>query len=216
MDEKTLIWNDLFHTLNLLERDTPGKTFWNAKDSHPAIYRALKMDRTEIGAVFAAAAFRLHIADDGATVLFASPSLRILEDQDEDWLAIEDVLSWDPISDTATILGDPGQKLFGHSDPTQPLHIFASPFAYLRHIAEARAQWFVHWRTIKSEWRAAHEPERIPGLLLIGNVDEVRWPRHDMPNDITVHGIDARALNSALIRQAGIPRVTAQKQRKAA
>jgi hypothetical protein len=63
----------------------------------------------------------------------------------------------------------------------------------------------------------AIEPTHIPGLLALATPDKVRWPMHDMPTEVTTHGLDARAFNSALIRQSHIPRaIPAPEMRKAA
>jgi len=210
-------FNDLFFALHARSKDTPGKTFWNAEAMHPAIFRALKMDAKETGAVYAAAAFRLHRTPDGPRILCAMPALAILEQGDDDWLNIEEVVSWNPVNNTATVLGEAGPILFGHTHETEPLHVFASPFAYMRHVAETRAQWFVYRAQVNGQWHIASEPTQTPGLLLIGQPNEVRWPLHAMPTDITVHGIDARAFNNQLLRQARIPRaVAAPEMRKAA
>jgi hypothetical protein len=219
MDEiETLdAWNVLFATLHARSKDSPGKTFWDARAMHPAIFRALRMDPNEEGAIYAAAAFRLHLSADGPRVLCAMPALRILEDGNDDWLDIEAVLSWNPVDDTATVMGDAGADLFGHTDAAEPLNVYSSPFDYLRHVAEARAQWFIYRAKVNGEWHLASEPARIPGLLALAEPAKVRWPLHDMPADITAHGIDARAFNNALLRQARIPRaVAAPQSRKAA
>lgn len=210
-------FNALFATLHMRAKDSPGKTFWNATAMHPAIFRALRMASDETGAVYAAAAFRLHRTDEGVRILCAFPALAILEDGDDDWLNIETVLSWNPVDDTAEVMGDSGDLLFGHTEETEPLTLFASPFAYLRHIAETRAQWVAHRAKVNGEWRVATEPTHVPGLLALGNVAKIRWPLHAMPTDFTTQGIDARALNNALIRQARVPRaIAAPEMRKAA
>lgn len=213
MDDLNAAW----HWLNQLNKDCPGKTFWNAESMHPAIFRALQMDRAEDGAIYAAAAFRLHRSDEGAAILCAMPALRILEDGDDDWLNIEAVLVWNPVTDTASVMGDVAADLFGYSDETAPLPIFKSPFAYLRHIAEERAKWFIYRRMVNSQWHMAIEPTVIPGLLPLTDIAKVRWPIRDMPAEVTTHGIDARAFNAALIRQSNIPRaIAAPELRRAA
>lgn len=203
--------------LHALTRDCPGKTFWNATAMHPAIFRALRMDKSEDGAIFAAAAFRLHRSDEGATVLLALPALRILEDGDDDWLSIETVIAWDPRTDTAAILGDTGSQWAGHISDADSLDIFASPFAYFRHVAEQRAQWFIHRQAVNGEWRVAQEPAHVPGVLAIGPTERIRWPIRDLPDEIRLHGIPAKTFNNTLLRQARIPRaVEARSQFKAA
>ena len=212
------VFNGLFAVLHAREKDCPGKTWWNAEAMHPAIFRALQMDRAEDGAIYAAAAFRLHRTEDSAAILCAFPAPRILEDGDADWLRIETVIAWNPRTNTATVLGDTGPALVGRIPNDAPLHIHADPFTFLRSVAEARAQWFAMRRAVRSDWHSVHEPDLTPGLLLIGAPDKVRWPIHAMPDDITVHDLDARAFNAALLRQARIPRAVAAPQsfRKAA
>lgn len=211
-------FNDLFATLHAREKDSPAKVWWHAESMHPAIFKALKMDRAEDGAIYAAAAFRLYRTEDSAAILCAFPAPRILENGDPDWLGIETVLAWNPRTDTAYVLGDPVPQVIGRVPTDEPLHIHASPFAYLRALAEARARWFVMRRVVQGDWHAVTEPDLTPGLLLIGDPAKVSWPIHAMSGDITVHDIDARAFNNALIRQARIPRAVAAPQpfRKAA
>lgn len=202
--------NAFYATLYAREKDTPGKVFWHAEAMHPAIFRALCMDRNETGAIYAAAAFRLYRCETGARILAAFPAPFILEDGDDDWLGIDTVLSWNPVDDTAEVMGDPIAQVVGAVPHDEALHIHASPFAFLRALAEARAQWFCQRCAVKGEWRAAKERDLTPGLLLLGkDPAKVRWPIHELPETITVHGIDARAFNNALLRQARIPRAVA-------
>jgi hypothetical protein len=201
--------NPLFALLHDRSKDTAAKTWWHAEAMHPAIFRALRMDRNEAGAIFAAAPFRLHRFDDTARILVAFPCPRILAPHDnDDWLEIDTVLSWDPRSDTAEVADDPGAAIVGNIPPdTDTLDVYGSPFAFFRALAEARARWFVARQMIAGDWRRKpREPDLSPGLLLIGKPDQVRWPRHTMPDDITCHGVDAKALNRALLKQARVPR----------
>lgn len=201
-----------------LAKNTPAKTWWNSLAFHPAIFRALRMDRAELGALFAAQAFRLARTEAGARILVAFPAPRILGPVDTDWLGIETVLSWDPVTDTAEVLGEEGSAIVGTipADCTE-LSIHASPYAFLRALAEERACWSVSRNNGFRPWeRKPIEPRFSPGLLLIGDADEVRWPRHAMPESIIAHGIDAKALNRALIRQARVPHARSAQLRRAA
>lgn len=201
--------NALFATLYARSKDCPGKTFWDADAMHPAIFRALRMDRSEEGAVYAAAAFRLHRSEEGAAILFAWPSLHYLGDLEDDWLGIEAVLAWDPVTDTATVLGDAAANLFGTCNSNETLTVFASPFAYLRHIAEMRAQfWTFRRMAMADNWHAVAEPTAPDGLLALAPPDKIRWPLAELPDDIRLQGISAKAFNTALLRQARIPRAT--------
>lgn len=208
--------NPLFALLHARSKDTPGKVWWHAEAMHPALFRALRMDPKDDGAVFAAVPFRLHRSDAGARVLVAFPCPRILAPHDnDDWLEIETVLAWDPRTDTAEVVGDPGPALVcADLYGLDRLDIYASPFDYFRAEAEARAQWLTAWQRIERDWRQRPvEPRHYAAAaLLIGKAGEVRWPLHDMPDQLTAHGIDAKALNTAMLRQAGIPRAVAAPQ----
>lgn len=213
--------NPLFALLHARSKDCPGKTWWHAEAMHPAIFRALRMNRDDEGSVFAAVPFRLHRGPEGARILAAFPCPRILAPHDDnDWLGIETVLSWDPVTDNAEVVGDPGPALVGNiASDAEHLPIHGSAFTYFRALAEARAQWIVARQMVAGDWRRKpREPDLSPGLLLIGGEpDKVRWPLSRMPEAITAHGLDAKALNRALLRQARIPRaVDAPKLRSVA
>lgn len=201
-----------------LSKDTPGKAWWNAAPLHPAIFRALRMDRSEEGAVFAALPLRLARTDRGARILVAFPCPRVLGPVDTDWLGIETVLSWDPVTDTAELLGDEGPALIGTvPDDCGELNVFGSPYAFLRALAEERACWSVQRANGFRPWqRKPDEPQFHAGLLLIGNADEVHWPRHRMPETIVAHGVDAKQLNRALLKQARVPHARSGQLRRAA
>lgn len=205
--------NPLFATLHARSKDTPGKTWWHAEAMHPAIFRALRLSSTEEGAIFAAVPFRLHRPTKRILVAFPCPRIFAPND-DDDWLGIESVLSWDPVTDSAEIMGEPGPALAGivpHDAETLEVH--TSPFAFLRTLAEARAQWIVRRHMVGGDWRRKPaEPDLTPGLLLIGSVDKVRWPIRIMPENITCHGLDPKALNRAMLRQARIPRAVSAPQ----
>lgn len=201
-------FNGLFATLHARSKDCAAKTWWDAQAMHPAIFRALRMDMAEEGAIYAAAAFRLHRSDNGVRVLLALPIPRLIVEPAEDWLAVDTVIGWDPVNDTAEVMDDIGPALVGDYSHDQPCNVYASPYAFMRAIAETRAQWFVQWRTIKGEWRSVAEQDTAPGLLAIGAVDKIRWPR-TLPNELILHGLDPVAVNRAILRQAKVPRATA-------
>lgn len=207
--------NPLFALLHARSKDSAAKTWWHSEAMHPGIFRALRMDRTEEGAIFAAAPFRVHRFEDRTRILVALPTPRILPPHDDDdWLGVEQVIAWNPADDTAEIVDEAGPNLAGSIRlDLDHLNIHASPFAFFRALAEDRAQWFVARTMIGGDWRQKpREPDFSPGLLLIGEPKEVRWPTHAMPPSITAHGIDAKALNTAMLRQAKIPRAIAAPQ----
>lgn len=204
--------NPLFATLHSREKETTAKTWWHAEPMHPAVFHALRMDKREEGAIFAAAPFRIDRSQDKARILVALPTPRILAPHDDDdWLGIEQVIAWNPKTDTAELCDEPGPHLAGSiRRDLDHLDVYGSPFAFFRALAEDRARWFVSWQQVGGDWRRKpREPDFSPGLLLIGAPDKVRWPRHAMPDAITAHGTDAKALNTAMLRQARVPRAVA-------
>lgn len=204
--------NPLFTRLHARSKETPAKTWWHAEALHPAIYRALRMDPGETGAAYAALPFRIHRNTDGVVrILAAFPTPRILAPHDDDdWLGIDYVLSWNPVDDTAIVMGDAGASLIGRSNSNDHAAIFASPFAYFRALAEARAAWLTGWYAIEGEWRQRPaEPDLTPGYLMLAKPDKVRWPVADLPRDLTCHGVDPMAVNRAILRQSALPRASA-------
>lgn len=205
--------NPLFATLHARSKDSPAKTWWYAEPMHAALFRALKMNPKEEGAIFAAVPFRLH--RDSRRILVAFPCPRILAPHDDDdWLGIETVLSWDPVTNTAKVMGDEGPALIGTIPPDQEmLSIFGSPFAFFRAFAEARAQWIVGRHMVGGDWRRKpREPDLSPGLLLLGKPDKVAWPRHRMPAQLVCEAVDVKALNRALIKQAHVPHASVRRE----
>ena len=200
--------------LHSLSKDTPARQWWNAQPLHPAVYRVLKIDAKEPAATFAALPFRLARIDDQHAILVALPCPRTLGPVDPDWLAIETVLRWDPVADTVTVLGDPASdQLVGIAGDT----IYGQPFAFFRAYAEARAQFAIRRRSIPGAWHVKpQEPDLTPGLLLVGDPDKVHWPLQRLSDDLAVIGADAKRINSAMLRQARVPRARQAQLRSAA
>jgi hypothetical protein len=141
----------------------------------------------------------------------------VLNEPDSDWLAIDTVLSWNPVDDSAEVLEETAALAGAIPPDAATLDIYSSPFAFLRAFAEARAQFFVNWTWISGDWRRRPvEPDLSPGLLLIGEPADVRWPLSRMPETIRCQGVDARALNRAMLKQARVPHATAQPMKAAA
>jgi hypothetical protein len=200
-----------------LDKNTCGRTWFYSECVHPAVYRALKLDRAEEGATFAAGPFRLHRSDDGPRVLAAFPCPRCLPPEtDDDWLGIETVLSWDPRTGAVEVMGDAepnqliGRAQARYAEDDDTVHVYADAFAFFRAYAEDRARWVVARQMVGGDWRQKpSEPDLTPGLLLIGEPEKVAWPRYTMPPNVICHGIDPKAVNRAMLRQARIPRAVA-------
>lgn len=214
MDETTEAANLFWARQHDLSLDTPGKKWFFAEAMHPAIFRALQIDREESGAVYAAIPFRLYRDEQGARILIAMPCPPMFGPAGDDWLSIEYVLEWWPQHNRITVMGEVPSRdmLIGRLDPVT-CQIFADPFAFARQLAEARAQWFVSWCVNIGDWRRKpEEPDLTPGLLLLGSADKVRWPSRAMPEDVVCIGADPQAVNRAMLRQANIPRARGSRQ----
>ena len=196
--------------LYALSKDTPAKAWWHAEAMHPAIFRALKLSRTDDGAIYAAMPFRLaRDAEGNHCILVALPTPKFFE-ADDDWLGIDTVLAWYPGRDVvANLYDDAPDQLIGEA-AGDAAHLFASPFGFFRAMAETRAQWVTRFlaNADKAWRRKPSEPRHIPGLLLIGDAGKVRWPRN-LPAELHCHGIDPRAVNRAVLRQSNLPRAIA-------
>lgn len=195
-------------------KDSPAKLWWDAQPTHPAVARALKIDPAEKPAIYALAPFRLARIDGQAVILCALPCPHVLAPADEDFLRIETVLAWDPVKDEARVFDDDAPQLVGTlPNDAEEAAIYGSPFAFFRAIAEERARFATARSSIVGEWmRKPVERDETPGLLLIGDIGKVRWPIHTLPQSLTCIGIDAQAVNRAMLRQAHIPRARSAPQ----
>jgi len=205
-DEAMEVQNEVSATLYALNRDCPGKTWFEAHHQHPAVARALKVDPKATGVAFALEPFRLWHDGERHLILAAHPAPRCLGPIDMDWLDIETVIAWDPRTDTAFVLGDPVPQTAGtfRNNP----NLYASPRQFFTDWMRARAEFFVLWcQSRRGEWaHGATETDLAPGVLAIGDIDQIKWRPGSMPENIVCHGIDPAKMNRALIKSAHIPR----------
>jgi hypothetical protein len=188
-----------------LDRDCLAKTWFMAEPSHPAVYRALKIDPADPAAWYAAAPFRLVKLNDEHVILAAWPAPKMLSDYPEDWLDIEDVLIWRPNAGTVETPEDAQPRLIGAWGAT----IFGTAFAFFRAWAEERAATFSQVKAArKAHWLSDPSEVSTPGMLVLGDLKAVRMPVHTMPRDIECVGIDPKAVNAAIQRSAALPRAT--------
>lgn len=191
------------------ERDTPAKRWWATTPWHPAAYRALNIDPDQYGAAFAIAPFRISRIDGVVHVIAAYPAPRMTSPVDLDWLGITHIIAWNPITNRAHVIGDPGPQIVGKlTDDANT--VFGDPKAFFQSWARARAMFQVECEGLTGKAWAKRPTERdlVPGALLIGAVEKVRWNPRALPPHITCVGINDRALNSAIFRAAALPRVT--------
>lgn len=192
-----------------LAKDCLAKTWFMAEPSHPAVYRALKIDPADPAAWYAAAPFRLVKFNGEHVILAAWPAPKMLSDYADDWLEIETVMVWDPVKNRVTIPEDISAQLVG-AWPTQgPARLFGTPFAFFRAIAEERAALFTQVvRARKAHWLSDPVEMVAPGMLLVGTLKEIRLPVSAMPRDLECVGVDPREVNKVIMRCAALPRAT--------
>ncbi len=197
-----------WHTIR---KDSPAKDWFNLDVTHPAVARQLRIDPSQDGAAYALAPFRLGKVGEAHRILAAWPCPRMLGPCDDDWLSIEAVIAWNPIDDTAEVLGDPDQRTVGRFHDAAQGDVFASPRAFFQSWAMARAGFYVRWRadSLKAWSSAPEEADLAPGVLLLASPERVRWNPATLPASITVHGIDPARVNKAIFKAARLPRVNA-------
>lgn len=202
-----------FHAL---ERGTPAKEWWGADATSPAIARALRIDIGQTGAPFALLPFRLFHDGDRHVILAAHPTPRALGPFDWDWLGIDTVIAWDPVTDTAYVRGDVGPRLVGTFKTRDDGTLFANPRDFFTQWMRARAEFFVRWcESRKGQWaHGATETDLAPGKLIVGEIAKADLT--GLPQTIHCRGIDPRLVNQAVLRRAQLPRAVGQNLRIAA
>lgn len=190
-----------------LKAESPAKAWWEADEWHDAIGRALQVDRSQHGGVYALAPFRILKVGDKYVVAAAWPCPRILENLTEDWLGIQDVIAWNPKDNTTEILGEAQPATVGKFDETNPT-LFGDTRSFFIAWAQARAAHFQRWLdSRKGKWsHPTPEHDLIPGKLVVGNIDKVRWKPSTLPENFACVGINADRLNRALFKAARLPR----------
>ena len=195
-----------------LKQNTPAKEWWHCAATHPAIARALKIDRSQMGGVYALAPFRIFHDGEKHVILAAYPCPRILGPIDMDWLGIETVIAWNPVTDDAHAMGDHTPGLFGNSEGET---VFRSPLEFFQSWAIERAKFYVSMMNTKGhDWHHVSDADACPGTLAIGPIDKITWTH--LPRQFEARGIDPTELNRAIIRQANLPRAYSTNKRAAA
>ena len=199
--------NDLSAYLYAVDKDTPAKTWWDADPFHPAIARALRIDRQAEGAIYALAPFRLARIEEKPVILVAHPTPRILGPVDPDHLGIEQVIAWDPVTGSVSFPGDTTPDLFGAFTDAETGTLYADAQAFFVAWMRERAAHFVRWReTLTGQWaHPATETDLVPGKLIVGAPEKIRWRPASMPRDLACVGIDARQVNRLLLKSAALP-----------
>lgn len=190
-----------------LAKECLARTWFMAEPTHPAIYRALKIDPADPAAWYAAAPFRLAKIDGAHVILAAWPAPRLLSNLPDDWAEIDTVLVWDPRTNAVSTPEDHQPHLVGAWGPAA--RIFGSAFAFFRAWAEERAALFTTFLAArKAHWLTDPSEVSTPGMLAVGELKLIRLPVHDMPRDLECVGLDPREVNAAIQRSAALPRAT--------
>lgn len=201
--------NALISYWRTIERETPAKRWFYASLERGPVCRALRIDASDPTAGYAVAPFRVDRDEDGRwRVLAAWPAPLLLED-DPDWLGIEAVVAWDPILDTAVVLGDTEPQLVGGlSEDANRLH--SSPRKFFQEWAMNRAQYVARRQSLTAHWTVPPaEVDEVPGALLIGDLARIRFAPSALPEHIECVDIDPRDVNRAIMRAARLPRASA-------
>lgn len=205
-----MIDNTLSEYLWALRKECPGKVWFDCEATHPAIARALRIDPGQDGAIYAMAPFRLAKIEERFVILAAYPAPLVFGTPTPDWFEIEAVIAWEPNADVATVLGDDVPQLVGTlSDDANQIH--SSPRAFFQTWAMRRAQFAIQRQAYAG--KAWHTPpvetDLIPGALMVGPVNKIRWNPAAMPPHIECVGVDPREVNKAILRAAYLPRASA-------
>jgi len=201
-------WNDFIGIMRARDRDSHAKTWFYLDAGHDAVFRALHIDKTDPAAFYACLPFRLMKIEGRYVILAAWPCTLELGPVDLDWLGVEQVVAWEPVSNTVEILGDVEPGLIGRFADTETGTLFGSPFLFFRRWVEERARFYIEWRqSAGKEWsNPPAERDLVPGCLISGNPDKVRWSSFNLPRNVDCIGIDPNRINKAILRDAKLPR----------
>lgn len=195
--------------LRSYQRDTPEKRWFEAPLDRAPVFRALRIDPSDPAATYAVAPFRAYKNDDGQwRVLAAWPAPTIL-DEVQDYFGIEAVVSWNPLTDEAEMMGDDKPRLVGRINE-QANQVHARPRAFFQAWAIRRAQYYAARKSTAAHWSVPpRERDEVPGVLCIGATDQIRWNLAALPAQIECVGIDDRAVYRSVVRAAHLPKINA-------
>ncbi len=196
-----------------LAQDTPARQWWSAPATHPAVGRALGIDRTQEGGAFGIHPFRLMKVDDLNHVAAPWPCPRVFGPMDISWLDIQQVIAWNPVTNAVQIIGDTQAQIVGRFDSyfakTGTGYLFGNVRTFFQSWAQSRAQWFIFAKAhLSKHVDRPQEPDLVPGCLAVGPLKDIRWNLARLPPRIECVGIDTCAVNAAILRSARLPRVT--------
>lgn len=184
--------------------------WWKAEPWHDAVDRALGIDRHQEGGLFALYPFRLAKVEGQWRILAAYPCPRNVGVFDETLDDVTAVIAWEPKTNRLELLGEAQAQLVGRFDAwycdSKSGTIYGTALPFFHAWARARAQWLTFAKIHAAKQDMPEEPDLVPGCLVIGDVRYVRWPLAAMPETIECIGIDAKGVNSSILRSAKLPR----------
>lgn len=194
---------------------TPGEAWMNARWDHQrkAIFRALRIAPDESCASYAITPFRIMRDDRGIACIGGAVGVwRSLAPKGWTEDRITDVILWDPKGGTVSLVGSDDAAIVMPYDCEPRITVYADGFAFFRAWADNRAATFERLRLAKQHRSlTAAEPldGGLPGILVVGELLKLPW--HSLGASVLVAGpgINAKALNTAVIRSARLPRVEA-------
>lgn len=187
----------------------PVDLWRKARWQHDAVNRVLDFAPDLPGAGFALFPFRLAKVDDMYRLLAAWPCPRTTgPDIDLEHDRIEVVLAWCPESNRVDVLGDPQPQLVGSlGGYFGPGALFGQPRAFFQQWAADRARFFNLVRSIRRS--EAHpipiEPDLVPGMLIVGPINKVRWPIGAMPALVNCIGVSPTTASKAFVQSLQLP-----------
>ncbi len=115
-------------------------------------------------------------------------------------MAITDVILWNPRTGMLRLADDDGDRLIAPADGGE-LTVYGDGRAFFRAWADLRAD--------MAHYEHDATPYALPGALLIGNPDNVRWLNLGATVLKPSAGVDPKRIKAALHRQANLPRIAA-------
>lgn len=186
-----------------IEAETPARLWWHLPRDKTIAARALHIDPGDPEAWFALLPFRYHKdRREGEPtrhlILAAYPA----PDLAEDWFNVQTVLAWEPSTNKVEAMGNDMPQLVGRlSDDDNS--VFSDPLAFFVAWARQRAG-YIYARKAQPGYSGAI-PDLVPGALIVGDIDRIRWPIHSMPRRFTCQGADPKEINRAILKFAKLP-----------
>jgi hypothetical protein len=221
LSEDQALANFAISRARTLDHDTPAKRWFYADLDRAPIYRALRLDPADKIAMYASAPFRISRDENDAWRILAAWPCPAIYEPEPDWLGIREVVCWNPLDDTATVVGHNGTGGHGRPDVAALIGAFgegadeihAGPRAFFQAWAIRRAHYAGLRASTKAHWQVPpKERDETPGVLIIGDVAGMQWNLATMPARPICYGVDPLAVHRSILKSANLPRAAAAPQ----